>query len=98
MTMHPLLSASAPRQTVWIDANHCRVTGVDYDLSHGSGPLTVSGAIPRSCIGARGTVVLRFSTDGLLQSRRSVGINEDTEAARIGIEKVLVRNSMLVER
>jgi hypothetical protein len=90
ISIKPLLSATAPKQTVWVDANQCRVSGVDFDLAHGSGSQTVSGTIPASCIDADGTIILRVHTDRV-RSPKEIGINGDARQLGVAVGRVLIR-------
>ena len=37
LSIGSLLSATAPKQSVWVEANQCRVVGFDFVLAHGPG-------------------------------------------------------------
>jgi hypothetical protein len=91
MTMRPLLSEQGPKQSIWIAANHCAVAGLEYSLSGGTDRVTISGAIPKSCIGPGGTVILKFSTEHV-RSFKETGV--DTRQRGIGIEKVTIRDAL----
>lgn len=96
LSLRPLLSASAPKQSVWVDANGCRVGAIDFDFAHGSKSQTISGTIPARCVAGR-KVVLNINTDRM-RSPKELGINDDVRRLGIGIEKVVVRRTDLVER
>ena len=71
LTVRVLLSAAAPKQSVWIDANRCRVAGLDFDLAQGAGPRAISGSIPADCVDADGKIVLASTPIGCEARRRS---------------------------
>ena len=73
LSVRALLSASAPKQTVWVEANQCRVGGTEFDLAHGPGPQTVEGAIAANCIDADGKIVLHINTDRV-RTPKEIGI------------------------
>ena len=89
LSIRALLSRSAPKQTVWVDANRCRVGSTEFDLAHRPGSQTISGAIPASCVDAGGKVILRINTDRAL-SPMELGINGDTRQLGIGVEHVVI--------
>jgi len=91
LTVRVLLSAAAPKQSVWIDANRCRVAGLDFDLAQGAGPRVISGTIPADCVDADGTIVLRINTDRV-RSPKELGINDDTRRLGVGVENVVIRD------
>jgi hypothetical protein len=91
LTVRPLLSSERPKQSVWIDANQCRVGSFDFDLSYASAPHIISGTIPANCINADGKVVLRIDTDGV-RTPKDLGLNEDTRALGVGIETLVLRS------
>jgi hypothetical protein len=91
LSIGALLSATAPKQSVWIEANHCRVRGVDFDLAHGSWPQTISGTIPAGCINADGTVILRVNTDRV-RSPKEIEINDDERKLGVAVERVHATN------
>jgi hypothetical protein len=90
LSIGALLSATAPKQSVWIEANHCRVRGVDFDLAHGSGPQTISGTISAGCINADGTVILRVNTDRV-RSPKEIEINDDERKLGVAVERVHIK-------
>ena len=92
LSIRALLSRSAPKQTVWVEANHCRVRSTEFDLAHGSRPQTISGTIPATCIDADGKVVLRFNTDRA-RSPMELGISGDSRQLGVGVEHVVIRES-----
>ncbi len=85
-----LLARSAPKQTVWVEANGCRVGSTEFDLAHRSGSQTISGAIQANCVDADGKVILRINTDRA-RSPMELGINGDTRQLGIGVEHVVIR-------
>lgn len=90
LSIHALLSAGAPNQSVWIEANRCRIVGVALDLALGPEPRTISGIIPANCIDADGKILLRINTDRV-RSPKEIGINEDTRQLGVMVERVLIR-------
>jgi hypothetical protein len=88
-----LLSASAPKQSVWIEANQCRVSGTEFDLMH-SGEQTISGVIPASCIDANGKVELRINTDRV-QSPKEIGLNNDLRKLGVSVKRVVLTATSL---
>ena len=97
LSIHGLLSATAPKQTMWVEANHCRIGSVEFDLAHRSGPQTVSGAIPANCVDIDGKILLIINTDRV-QSPNDIGINDDTRRLGVAVERVLIRESNPVDR
>jgi hypothetical protein len=102
LTVRPLLSSKRPKQSVWIDANQCRIGSFDFDLSYASAQHIISGTIPANCINADGKVVLRINTDGV-RNAKDIGINDDERSAYdviydddrrlgVGVERLLLRN------
>jgi hypothetical protein len=94
LSVRPLLSAIAPKQSVWVEANQCRVGGADFDLAHGSGPKTISGDIPAACINADGTVILRVNTDRV-RSPKEIGMNDDERKLGVAVERVHIKQDNL---
>jgi hypothetical protein len=90
LTVRPFLSVAAPKQSVWIDANRCRVAGFDFDLAQGGGARVISGTIPADCVDADGKIVLRINTDRV-RSPKELGLSDDTRRLGVGIEKVIIR-------
>jgi hypothetical protein len=90
LSVGSLLSATADKQSVWVEANQCRVGGVDFDLAHGTGPQTISGRIPAGCINADGTVILRVNTDRV-RSPKEIGINDDERKLGVAVERVQIK-------
>jgi len=95
LSIRGLLSARAPTQAIWLEANQCRIGGIELDLAHGSGPQTISGAIPSACIDIDGKVVLRINTDRA-RTPKEIGINKDGRRLGLGVERVVIRASNLV--
>jgi len=93
LSIRGLLSPRAPKQLVWVEANRCRVGGMEFDLTQGSGSQTISGTIPVDCIDADGYIVLRINTDRM-RSPKEIGINDDTRQLGVGVERVVIRESM----
>jgi hypothetical protein len=91
LSVGSLLSATADKQSVWFEANECRVAGVDFDLAHGSGPRTISGSIPADCISADGTIILRVNTDRV-RSPKEIGINDDQRKLGVAVERVQIKH------
>jgi hypothetical protein len=91
MFVRALLSASAPKERFWIEANQCRIGGAEFDLAHTPGRQAVSGIIPASCTGHNGKVILRLHTDRV-RSPREIGVNADTRTLGVGIERVIIRD------
>ena len=46
VTIGSLLSATSDKQSAWVEANQCRVGGLDFGLTQGTGPQIISGSIP----------------------------------------------------
>jgi hypothetical protein len=90
LSVGSLLSATADKQSVWVEANQCRVVGVDFNLAHGTGPQTISGSIPASCMGAGGTIALRINTDRV-RSPKEIGINDDDRKLGVAVERVYIK-------
>ena len=90
--MRPLLSNSAPKLSASVEANHCRVAAIQFDLADNPSRQTISGTIPSRCINADGKVVLHVNTDRA-QSPQEIGINNDPRRFGIWVERVTVRQS-----
>ena len=90
LSIRALLSAAAPKQSVWVEANRCRVGSIEFDLARGSGFQTISGAIPTDCVDPDGKIVLRINTDRV-RSPKEIGLNDDTRQLGVGIENVIIR-------
>jgi hypothetical protein len=90
LSIGPLLSATAPKQSVWVEANQCRVGGVDFGWAHGSGTKTISGTIPAGCIAPDGSVTLRINTDRV-RSPKEIGINDDERKLGVAVERVQIK-------
>ena len=95
LSIRALLSPKAPKQTVWVEANQCRVGSTEFDLAHGPGPQTVEGTIPASCIDADRKIVLRINTDRV-RSPKEIGINEDSRRLGVVVENASIRELNLV--
>jgi hypothetical protein len=91
LTVGPLLSSQRPKQSVWIDANQCRIGSFDFDLSYAFAPHVISGTIPANCINADGKVVLRIDTDGV-RAPKDIGINDDERTLGVGVERLVLHN------
>ena len=89
-SVHALLSARAPKQSVWIEANQCRVGELSFDLSQGTGPQTSSGIIPAACVDANGRIILRINTDRV-RTPKALGINDDSRPLGVGVERIVIR-------
>lgn len=81
---------SAPKQSIWLEANHCRIGDLEFDLTHGSGSQIILGAIPAKCIDGDGKIVLRIHTDRL-RSPRALGINDDVRSLGVGVGYLIIR-------
>ena len=90
LSIGPLLSATAPKQSVWVEANQCRVGGVDFGWAHGSGTKTISGTIPAGCIAPDGSVTLRINTDRV-RSPKEIGINVDERKLGVAVVRVQIK-------
>ena len=97
LTVRGLLSAKAPKQSTWVEANRCRIGGIELDLAHDAEPQTISGVIPASCVDADGRIVLRINTDRL-RSPKEIGINDDARKLGVGVERVVIRESNIAGR
>ncbi len=95
LSIRALLSARAPQQSAWIEANQCRVGGSEFDLAHDA--QTISGVIPTNCIDAHGTIVLRVNTDRV-RTPKEIGINTDTRLLGVMVDHVIVRETSPAER
>ena len=97
LSIRALLSASAPKQSVWVEANRCRVGGIEFDIADGFGAQTITGAIPANCVDADGKVVLRIDTDRV-RTPKEIGANEvDTRRLGLAVERVLIREPSLAQ-
>jgi hypothetical protein len=85
-----LVSAKAPKQSIWLEANQCRIGDLELDLAHGSGQQIISGTIPAKCLDADGRIVLRINTDRV-RSPRALGINDDIRSLGVGVERLIIR-------
>ena len=85
-----LVSADAPNQSIWLEANQCPIGDLEFDLAHGSGPQIISGTIPTKCIDADGRIVLRINTDRM-RGPRALGINDDDRLLGVGVEYLIIR-------
>jgi hypothetical protein len=92
VSVRGLLSARAPKQSVWIEANHCWVGERDFDLAQSTEPQVISGSIPAKCIDADGKLVLRINTDRA-RTPRALGINDDRRTLGVGVDHVVIRES-----
>jgi hypothetical protein len=90
--VRPFLSSRAPKQSVWVDANGCRVGSARFDVAQNLLVDTISGAIPVSCFDSDGRVVLRIQTDRA-STPNEMGINADTRRIGIGVEEIVIRKS-----
>jgi hypothetical protein len=90
ISMGGLLSAKAPEQSVWLDANGCRIGAFKFDLDANSSPRTVRASIPAACIEADGTVILRINTDRILRPK-DIEDTDDSRLLGVEIERVVVR-------
>ncbi len=96
LSIRPLLSAAAPKQSAWVEANRCWIGGIEFDLAHGSGPRTISGTIPADCIDADGEIVLRINTDRV-RRQKDIGLGDDMRWLGVGVARVLIRELSLAE-
>jgi len=85
-----LESAKAPKQSIWLEANHCRIGDLEFDLAHRSESQIISGAIPAKCIDGDGKIVLRINTDRM-RGPRALGINDDARSLGVGIGYLIIR-------
>ena len=90
LLLRGLVSAKAPKQSIWLEANHCRIGDLEFDLAHHSKSQIISGAIPAKCIDGDGKIVLRINTDRI-RSPRALGINDDARSLRAGVEHLIIR-------
>ena len=97
MVLQGLLSDQAPRQSVWVDANGCRVGGGRFDLARDVNRLTISGSIPPVCIRKDGIVTLNINTNRAV-TPKDIGINEDTRTLGVGIVEIMIREGVPANR
>ena len=90
LSVRALVSADAPKQSIWLEANQCPIGDLEFDFSHGSGPQIISGATPAKCIDGDGKIVLRINTDRM-RSPRTLGINDDARSLGVGIGYLIIR-------
>ncbi len=95
LSARPLISPSAPSQSLWVEANQCRVGSIEFDFADGNGPQTLTGPIPADCINADGTIVLHIDTDRV-RTPREIGADK-ADSRRLGLEvdRLLIRESDL---
>ena len=79
------MSAQDPEQSVWIDANECRISTTAFNIRRGVVKQELGGTIPEHCIDSDGTVVLKINTDRLLRPK-DIGINTDQRRLGVGVE------------
>ena len=89
LSVSALLSPSAPKQSMWIEVNQCRVGSAEFDLAHGSAPHTISAIIPWDCIDANGKIIFYINTDRV-RSPREIGINDQTLPLGLGVENIII--------
>ncbi len=88
-----MISPNAPKQSLWVETNRCRVGGIEFDFAQGDEPKTLTGAIPAECMNADGTIVLQFHTDRAA-TPHEVGIDEaDNRHLGVLVEYVLIREA-----
>jgi hypothetical protein len=92
ISTHGLVTARAPKQRLWVEANQCHLGGIDFDGVQGATPQTLLATIPTTCIGPDGIVVLHFNTDRV-RSPSDLRINGDTRSLGVWVAHVLVAES-----
>lgn len=98
LSIRPLLSAGVPKQSVWIDANGCRIDHLEFDWGDGGSAFrALTGAIPAGCVDSDGKVALHINTDHA-RSPKDIGINGDTRPLGVFVQRVVIRESGLVAR
>jgi hypothetical protein len=90
VTIGSLLSATSDKQSAWVEANQCRVGGLDFGLMQGTRPQIISGSIPATCIAPDGSVTLRINTDRV-RSPKEIGINDDERKLGVAVERVQIK-------
>jgi hypothetical protein len=90
LSIRPLLARSTPKQKTWVEANHCSVGSIEFDLAHVSGSQTISGVIPANCVDAGGKIILRINADRV-RAPMEIGISSDSRQLGVGVEHVVIR-------
>jgi hypothetical protein len=93
LAVRGLLNPRFPRQSVWIEANKCRVGSGDLDLARDIQSLTISGVIPATCIDKGGHLALDIDTDRAL-APKDIGFNDDTRTLGVGVTDIVIREAM----
>jgi hypothetical protein len=90
ISLRAFVVAQDPVQSVWIDANECRISSAAFDLRRGVVTQELEGTIPENCIDRDGIVVLKINTDRLLRPA-DIGLNTDQRRLGVGVEMISLK-------
>jgi hypothetical protein len=84
-----LVSPSAPRQSIWIEVNGCRIGSAEVQFGDQNANHIISGVVPTSCIHLDGHMEVAIGTDRVF-APTDIGVNSDRRHLAVGVVSIQI--------